>query len=90
MGIIDFNQQPYFKTDIEKTLANRGMTIDPRWEWEVHGPHPDFKYQVYVGFANARWQRGTLCVAIYPNKVYEIDSPCAWNKINSEKEINNR
>lgn len=74
MGILHFQTETYHRQKITSALARRGMTPDTGDEWEVHGPHESFNYQVYVGYAIVKTDPAdTPLVAIYPRGVYEID-----------------
>ena len=51
MGRLDFkHEEEHFKY-IRSTLLRRGLVPDLTEEWEVHGPHQGWNYQVYVGYA---------------------------------------
>jgi len=54
-------------------------------EWEIHGPHQDMNYQVYIGPAYRK--KECFLVAIYPKAVYEIDNYDDWWKADPEKRI---
>ena len=51
MGILDFKNQKHHLTRIRRILSRRGLVPDLREQWEIHGPHSDMDYQVYVGYA---------------------------------------
>ena len=51
MGTLDLNQdREHFKT-IKERLRRRGLEPCLDEEWEIHGPHPDMNYQIYIGYA---------------------------------------
>jgi len=54
MGILDFEDQRHHLTYISRVLSRRGLLPDLGEEWEIHGPHDDMDYQVYVGYAVPR------------------------------------
>ena len=87
MGALDpgFDKE-HFKF-IKASLRRRGLKPDLDEEWEVHGPHPDMDYQVYVGWAYNEALDEYICVAIYPRAVYEIDDPDDWWKTDPENRI---
>ncbi len=51
MGTLNFKKEKEHLAKIRKTLARRGLVPDLKSEWEIHGPHRDMDYQVYVGYA---------------------------------------
>jgi hypothetical protein len=69
---------------IEKRLTSRGLEINKKWAWEIHGPHQDMNYVVYVGLV-----KDGRMVVIYPKKVYEIDDESKWWDCDPEKIIEN-
>ena len=71
---------------IKGALKRRGLV--PIDEWEIHGPHQDMNYVMYVGYAEAESRPGaSLCVAIYPWASYEVDDPSKWWNTSSENRI---
>jgi hypothetical protein len=74
MGFFLFEEQPRLAATVKAALRRRGLEPDATAEWEVHGPHQDMNYEVYIGPAcergsNARY----MTVVIYPRAVYEIE-----------------
>ena len=61
MGWLDFEDKRRLRR-IKKALARRGMRIDTDWDWEVHGPHPDMNYEIYVGYAYEEANPKARCV----------------------------
>jgi len=59
---------------IKERLKRRGLQLTNRENWEVHGSHPDFNYQVYCGPAKylkiEPFISHDFNVVIYPRKVY--------------------
>jgi len=85
MGIINLDEDKEIVRYIRRSLARRGLKPDFEEDWEVHGPHRDMNYQVYIGYAgNDHWYG---CVAIYPRAVYEIDRPSDWWRAYPENRI---
>ena len=54
MGFLNFESQPYHMKVIERVLGRRGLKPDFESDWEIHGPHQDMNYQVYVGYAKSK------------------------------------
>lgn len=54
MGILDFKSQKHHLARIRRILSRRGLAPNLREEWEIHGPHQDMNYQVYIGYAVPR------------------------------------
>lgn len=48
MGILNLRNDPYNR-HIIKDASPIGLKLDADDKWEVHGPHEDMNYQVYVG-----------------------------------------
>ncbi|MGV7224637.1 MAG: hypothetical protein ACQ9MH_24365 [Nitrospinales bacterium] len=49
MGFLDFE---YSKEDLKfilSALRRKNLFMDEEDDWEVHGPHDDMDYQVYIG-----------------------------------------
>jgi hypothetical protein len=83
---------------IRQTLKKRGLRMNIEDDWEIHGPHPDMNYVVYVGYAYYdKWQPPQFVpkenrlegvwVAIYPRAVYEIEEESKWNETGPEQKI---
>ena len=58
MGYIDFKHEKELLSHIRKILLRRDLVPDTKSEWEIHGPHPGMDYQVYVGYALPKDERG--------------------------------
>ena len=89
MGILDWKQEAYHREKITSLLKRRGLRPDLTEPWEIHGPHEDMNYQVYVGYAvNTDDPSDTYCVSIRPGQgVYEIDDPSEWYKTEPDRRI---
>ena len=88
MGVINFEQEPYYLQTIKRRLRTRMLEPDIDEEWEVHGPHRDMEYPVYVGWARLiGYPNDYVCVAIYPRAVYRIDGPNDWYKVTPDDRI---
>lgn len=83
MGEVDEEQ----RKKIRKVLARRRLKPDFTFEWEVHGPHKEMNYEVYVGLAYTEDKNRWVYVAIYPWAVYEIDDIGDWYLRNPKKRI---
>jgi hypothetical protein len=85
MGIVDLYNDKYSLEFIEQKLNKVGMTIDDSEEWEVHGPHEDMNYQVYVGPANfdkviwGNTKFDGLYVAVCDKGVFDVEDMNNWN-----------
>ena len=75
MGIIDFEFEEYHLKRITSTLKRRGLAPEIEGEgWEVHGPHPGFNNQMYVGWAYYLDNpKEFIYVNIMPRAVYAVD-----------------
>lgn len=51
MGVLDLKNEPRHWTRIRQALRRRGFNTDKDEEWEIHGPHFEMDYQVYIGYA---------------------------------------
>jgi hypothetical protein len=95
VGDIDWESEPGNGRVIKQALARRGLVPHPEYvtQWEVQGPHKDMNYQVFIGqvipdsdlpskVIAAHWwlRRKRFIVAVYPRRVYEIESKSDWWK----------
>lgn len=55
--------------------------------WEVHGPHQDMPYQVFIGWCRETKGNKERLVAVYPRRIYEIEDPADWWKARPEDAI---
>ena len=49
MRYLDFSYEKEHLKRIKSALKRRNLQIDETDEWEIHGPHPERNYQVYIG-----------------------------------------
>ncbi len=68
-------------------LKRRGLYLDKKDSWEVHGPQQDMKYQVYIGPAYKKKTREWLLIAIHPRSVYWIENYPDWRNCKPENRI---
>jgi len=54
VGTLNPNQDKEHFKIISERLKRRGLEPCTDEEWEIHGPHPDMNYQIYVGYADLR------------------------------------
>jgi len=93
MGILNFDHDTAIKGYIIKRLKSRGLIIDESEEWEVHGPHYQMDYQVYIGpalYDKKIWtveRLDGLYVAIYPRGIYELEDTTKWHQASPENKI---
>jgi hypothetical protein len=89
MGFLNLEREPEHMHEIQKALEKRGLRFDVEDDWEIHGPHPNMDYQVYVGTAYKDTPNGSeeMYVAIYPHAVYQIDDSDEWQTPSSEQRI---
>jgi hypothetical protein len=85
MGLLDLKHEKETLDFVFGMLARRGLYLKNNDEWEIHGPHQDMNYQVYIGPAYRK--KECFLVAIYPKAVYEIDNYDDWWKADPEKRI---
>ena len=65
MGFLNFKEEKYNLQRIKSALRRRWLTMDPADDWEIHGPHQDMNYQIFIGpaYLKGKWN----CIAvIYP------------------------
>ncbi len=62
MGVLDFEHERYHLTHVRRTLARRRLKPDLERDWEIHGPHQDMSYHVYVGYAYSEAEEGARCI----------------------------
>ena len=73
---------------VERALKRRGMVPVNMEYWEVHGPHQDMEYYMYVGEARRTGsRRGVIYVSIYPWATYEVPSASQWWDIDPSSRI---
>jgi hypothetical protein len=89
MGILDWKHEPYHREKITSLLKRRGLRPDFSELWEVHGPHADMNFQMFVGYAiNTDDPKDTYCVTVWPGHgVWEIDDPSQWNQTDPTRRI---
>jgi hypothetical protein len=88
VGYIDFQSEPDHTRRIRRALESRGLQFDPAEEWEIHGPHQDMNYEVYVG--TAREGKMLRTVAIWPKAVYAVGDTSRWWDISPENRLAKR
>lgn len=66
MGYLDLKNEKEHLNCIRRILSRRGLSPDLKNEWEIHGPHQDFNYQVYVGYALPRNKKDKCKVCDLP------------------------
>ena len=62
MGFLNLNHEKERHKRIRKALARRGMKVDTDSDWEVHGPHPEMNYEIYVGHAYKEADPKARCI----------------------------
>lgn len=87
MGTLYLEEEKYHKEKITEALKKHGLEPVLDYEWEVHGPHMDMNYQVYVGRVEKN-KKGADFVAIYPDDVYSIEDIDNWHRCTNENKIN--
>ena len=84
------------KSRVEKICAKRQIKPDWSMEWEIHGPHQDMNYVVYVGGADIPKEKQPLgtasgIIAIYDygakSEVFVIDDSDDWYKPENKNRI---
>jgi len=87
MGTLDLEHEKEYLKIITDTLKRRGMNPIILSDWEIHGPHPEMNYQVFVGEAVKKGSDDIWLVAIYPRAVYWLEDPSDWCEIELENKI---
>ena len=49
MGYLNFDHDKETLNRIKSAMKRRGLFVDPEDDWEIHGPHQDMNYQVFIG-----------------------------------------
>ena len=76
MGYLDPEKDKKHFHHIAQRLRPRLMEYLTSENWEIHGPHNQMPYQVYVGPAKYTYLPfSEVYVAIYPTGVFKIDDP---------------
>ncbi len=73
MGFLDLEYDVEIVRKIKRRLKKRGLVMDTEEVWEVHGPHPDMPFQVFIGYAFVR--REGKCICPYPPEFTRNDCP---------------
>ena len=88
MGTLNLEDEKDISDFIIGMLDRRGLYLKKNDEWEVHGPHPDMNYQVYIGPAYRKKPKECFLVAVYPKAVYGIEDYSDWWKTDPKYRIN--
>jgi hypothetical protein len=59
LGYLDFDHEKRHLSIIRRALFRRGLAPDLDELWEIHGPHQEMSYQVYVGYAIPKNEKQT-------------------------------
>lgn len=70
MGTLDLENEKYHSKRIRKALNRRGLKMDKDEDWEIHGPHMEMNYQVYVGYGYEDADPNAKCIC--PSKEVQI------------------
>lgn len=62
MGTFDSEHDKRGVRIIGNVLKKRGLIPDFSEEWEIHGPHRDMNYQVYIGWAYKKADTKAVCI----------------------------
>ena len=88
MRRINLKEEPKLRRRIKVRFSMRGLTFDPESvdNWEVHESQEG---RVFVGLAYKSQEspNNSFYVALYPNAVYWIDSPCDWWKVRPDRRV---
>ena len=89
MGVLNFEVETRHLQKITAALKRRDLLpVTDEEEWEIHGPHDQMNYQVYVGYAVSKDDPNDCpLVAIYPRAIYEIEERSDWGRVLPEKKI---
>ncbi len=63
MGTLNPEENKEISRSIKRSLKRRRLKLDlDTEEWVVHGPHPEMKYQVYVGYVGNIPEANEKCI----------------------------
>lgn len=86
MGFLNFRKEKVHLKRIQAALKRRGLTMKQADDWEVHGPHHDMNYQVFIGpaYRRGKWD----CIAVvYPWAVYGVSQHSEWSQVSPADRI---
>jgi len=76
------------KNRLNTRLKEYGLRIMPTAENEMHGPHPQMEYLVYVLFIKEiDHPKNQYWVAVYPRAIYQIEDSCSWYKADPDSRL---
>ncbi|MBI1931567.1 MAG: hypothetical protein HYS24_03445 [Ignavibacteriales bacterium] len=89
MGMINLNNEPEHRKRINSALKRRGLKYNDEL-WEIHGPHPGFNHQNYVGmvYFEDEGEDEQFEVVINPHVVYKIIDNIEFERIETTKTKN--
>lgn len=100
MGFIDFTKKSDLNTNerwalesITRRLKTSGLKMIDLENWEVHGPHENMNYKVWVGEVQTLDKKPIIgnsyqfYIAVYPRQIFMIDDPSDWWKTSPENLI---
>jgi len=63
MGVLYPEEEKEIFRSIKRSLKRRGLKLNLETEeWEVHGPHQDMNYKVYLGYVDFVPKRSDKCI----------------------------
>ncbi len=62
MGVLNLKKEKHHLKRIQEALNRRGLKIDRGEDWEIHGPHQDMNYYVYVGYGYVDADPNAKCI----------------------------
>jgi hypothetical protein len=81
LGFVDLDEEPEHGNYVRHQLKRRGL--QPSWDtWEIHGPHENMNYQLYVGVASRiskpEEEFSEVAIFIHTNRLILIPDGKSW------------
>lgn len=79
------------KDRLNNRLKKYGLRIMPTADNEMHGPHLQMNYVVYVLFVKEiEHPKNQYWISVFPRMVYQINNSCDWWKTDPDMKLHTK